>query len=173
MNTTIIANHKQEKCKHEDISTIGVHVDEGTSKSRKLIIALSVLGLVALLCFSVYYFWFRNRTRKGQQLVIIMPEKVMAHFFSVRNVKLDSGYDIHDEKKKQLDWKLRLSIINGIARGILYLHEDSRLRVIHRDLKASNVLLDDEMNPKISDFGLARAFERGQNQANTKRVMGT
>ncbi|XP_027910124.1 cysteine-rich receptor-like protein kinase 10 isoform X8 [Vigna unguiculata] len=77
------------------------------------------------------------------------------------------------EKRKQFDWKLRLSIINGIARGILYLHEDSQLRVIHRDLKASNVLIDHDMNPKISDFGLARAFEIGQNQAKTKRVFGT
>ncbi|XP_051151160.1 uncharacterized protein LOC127265424 [Andrographis paniculata] len=76
-------------------------------------------------------------------------------------------------KKEQLDWPLRFRIIEGIAQGLLYLHKYSRLRIIHRDLKPSNILLDKDMNPKISDFGLARIFKQNIDEANTNRRVGT
>ncbi|XP_044496561.1 uncharacterized protein LOC123218967 [Mangifera indica] len=76
-------------------------------------------------------------------------------------------------KKNILNMKKRLSIIEGIAQGLIYLHKYSRFKVIHRDLKASNILLDDQMNPKISDFGMARAFAVNEVEANTKRIVGT
>jgi serine/threonine protein kinase len=76
-------------------------------------------------------------------------------------------------QSKLLDWSARFNIIFGIARGLLYLHQDSRLRIIHRDLKVSNILLDDDMNPKISDFGMARMCGGDQIEGRTNRIVGT
>ncbi|KAL2616262.1 hypothetical protein GLYMA_08G125800v4 [Glycine max] len=76
-------------------------------------------------------------------------------------------------RSKLLDWKKRFNIIEGISQGLLYLHKYSRLKVIHRDLKASNILLDENMNPKISDFGLARMFEEQESTTTTSRIIGT
>uniref|UniRef100_A0A2N9HLB3 non-specific serine/threonine protein kinase n=1 Tax=Fagus sylvatica TaxID=28930 RepID=A0A2N9HLB3_FAGSY len=111
----------------------------------------------------------RLSKNSGQGLNEFKNEVILIAKLQHRNlVKL-----LDQTKSKLLDWQKRINIIGGIARGLLYLHQDSRLRIIHRDLKASNILLDNDMNPKISDFGLAKSFAEDQCDARTNRIIGT
>ncbi|XP_068314885.1 cysteine-rich receptor-like protein kinase 10 [Pyrus communis] len=127
-------------------------------KNELLLIAkLQHRNLVKLLGFCL----------EGEETILVyeyVPDKSLDYFLN--------GYRI--EKREQLDWSRHCMIIGGIAQEILYLHEDSRLRVIHRDLKPSNILLDVNMNPKISNFGMARMFGvDDQTEGNTRRIDGT
>ena len=71
-----------------------------------------------------------------------------------------------------MDWHTRQKICVGIARGLAYLHEESALKIVHRDIKTNNILLDEDLNPKISDFGLAKLDEEEKTHIST-RVAGT
>lgn len=79
---------------------------------------------------------------------------------------------IDEVRRRKLTWTQRFQIIVGVAKGVLYLHKESGLKTIHRNIKTTNILLDSEMNPRISGFGVARKFEDDRSELDT-RVVGT
>lgn len=119
-----------------------------------LISELQHVNLVKLLGFCIH---------RDDKMVVYeyMPNKSLDFFL------------FSPSKREQLDWQKRFNIIEGTAQGLLYLHKHSRLKIIHRDLKPNNILLDENLTPKISDFGLARIFKEESSEANTSRRVGT
>ncbi|KAK4712778.1 hypothetical protein R3W88_018685 [Solanum pinnatisectum] len=106
-----------------------------------------------------------------QGFCIEKEEKILVYEY-MPNRSLD--FYLYDPVKSlKLDWETRVCIIEGVTQGLLYLQEYSTFTVIHRDLKASNILLDDEMKPRISDFGIARLFQKDEKEANTEKIVGT
>jgi serine/threonine protein kinase len=120
---------------------------------------------------SSYSHFFYESMHKSQNIYLLLTCDLFADSIVLHTYGIVSYID--SIKGAMLTWERRFRIIDGVAQGMLYLHKHSRVRIIHRDLKASNILLDKDLNPKISDFGMARIFSSNATEANTTRVVGT
>ncbi|PHT50737.1 hypothetical protein CQW23_10484 [Capsicum baccatum] len=146
-------------------------LEEGQEIAVKRLSRTSMQGLDEYKNEVIYISKLQHRNLVRLLGCCIQGENMLIYEY-MPNKSLDS-YIFDKTKSKLLDWPKQFDIINGIARGLLYLHQDSRLRIIHRNLKASNILLDTDMNPKISDFGIARSVAGNDMGAKTRNVVGT
>ncbi|XP_031249547.1 putative cysteine-rich receptor-like protein kinase 35 [Pistacia vera] len=131
-----------------------------------------VTPVVANYCYAVFKA-VTGYTTDGQVIAVEKLSKTSTQGFEEFKNEVMLTAKLHIPINFVLDWEKRVHIIEGVTQGLLYLQEYSRLTIIHRDLKVSNVLLDGDMKPKISDFGMARIFTKDNLEANTSRIVGT